>query len=462
MVDNNNQDGWLSRLFGWGSYSASEPVSSAQRRLGSQTMADGAFTGGVGIFGTINNLFAGFFKFFSNIGEAFSMLSEGKSLREVANHFVATNQQLDEELNAAERNLDGPTNPDLAPLQVSDDPTTNAAVSAVSAAALGGVGYIAGKKAVGSVVKRAKGVASTVAKKVSGEMPAIKSALGSSDEGYKVLQEGQLADDALKTAAKKEGFFAKLVSKLPKKGKMAIIGAGAATGLAVYNLLGSSEAQGAVPPTGEPNNPDQGNTRILPTDAPVADGAEETSMDSVVAGVGAATAAKALGMKAIPVLGAVMEGYDTLDETISYMWEGEFSKAGVAFVAGAGQTAAATGGILTYSLGSVWHAAVRDGSMYAFGDDVEIEKSDLRQLGEAGVEYISSAFSDASAAPDVKAAQNLVRNSEIVVGGPSALRPEFSALAGQQQGFVHPDDHHNTAVEVAPGIFLDRSALTMQ
>ncbi len=109
---------------------------------------------------------------------------------------------------------------------------------------------------------------------------------------------------------------------------------------------------------------------------------EASLSETLTVGGAAVVAAKTLGLRAVPVLGGVLTGWDTLTETAGYVWEGEWEQAGTSLVAGAGLTVAATGGILTYGLGEAWHAAVRDGAVSVLGEDATIEKAPVRELFE--------------------------------------------------------------------------------
>jgi hypothetical protein len=103
--------------------------------------------------------------------------------------------------------------------------------------------------------------------------------------------------------------------------------------------------------------------------------------------------------KRVPVVGAVVTAGFVAHETGKHAVEGEWDKAGAAFVAGAAET---VGNFVGFGVGDAAREGVRQGIIQVAGDDYsEIDKSGIREVGEGAYELVSDWFTDDEPSRDV-------------------------------------------------------------
>jgi len=324
----------------------------------------------------------------------------------------------------------------------------------------GGNKYLAGTEAgilgtalglwgASKTVQAVKGVMGLAADK-SMVTPPARLSLMSAPATFGTVAEGSARIMTSAEISRTAGGLSDDVARVASRGGRAGILAGAAvTGIAGYNwLTGESplvtEASAASPAT------------------MVTSGLAKASFSETMTISGAAfTAAKVAGIRAIPVVGAVATGYETLRGTGSYIWNGEFSKAGVNLVAGAGLTVGAAGGFLTYGLGEVFHAAVRDGSVATFGTSVAIDKAPIRGLFEAVTGYNTDIAEAAPEKTGVDAFKAAVSNSKIVapeaqeydaMGAGTGFSPSVPTNSGMSSSFGTAANNKAPAAIAAVGV----------
>ncbi|MCB1530897.1 MAG: hypothetical protein H6853_04930 [Rhodospirillales bacterium] len=191
------------------------------------------------------------------------------------------------------------------------------------------------------------------------------------------------------------------LSAIPGIGKKLAILSGVAAG--AYSLWPSSaEASEAGSIVTDPVSTELGN-EITSSEIATEVGAAGVSILGTTTAVSAASPAAAMfGLKGVPGLGAVIAAGDALYDTAKYALHGDFTKAGLRLVAGAGETVAGVGGVLTYgTLGTAWREAVNAGGKALFGEENDIGHSYVVQGGS----FIANIFSDA-ADPAPEVAQN--------------------------------------------------------
>jgi len=357
-----------------------------------------------GLVGLLSGLFALIAKFTGS--ETFAKwsnkLTDFRS-DEQATTQVEINKMADTSVNNP-KNVPYLNNPSVKTPNAGTDPNADGAGFWSTASTVAGVG--GGLYGVRAISKRMAAAAEAaelakaekMAKITQGAAPAANGlgtagsrVAGLTDDAAHIMQlaqtggvtGGNAAGAAANTVVKTGGWL----SKIPVIGKY--LGGAALVGGVGLTLLSPSDAHSAQGPTATPSAVTPGAT--VPSTAPGSistmreAGAMTAAVGASIVGSNMAAAATvplaapilaSLGLKAIPGVASFVAAGEGIYNTANHALKGEFTKAGLSFVAGVGGTVAGLGGALTYTtLGTAWHEAVRYGGSKLFGKENTIEHS---------------------------------------------------------------------------------------